>query len=45
MQVKPKGTPLINPDIFAELIKSIVANAERDRKQGQAALREAKQCK
>lgn len=26
-------TPLITPDIFAEIIKAIVANAARDRRQ------------
>ncbi len=33
-------TPLITPDIFAEIIKAIVANAERDRKQTKQILKE-----
>jgi len=27
------STPLITPDVFAEIVKAIVENAERDRKQ------------
>lgn len=33
-------TPLITPNIFAEIIKAIVANAERDRKQAVQLLKE-----
>ena len=40
MQVnKPKPVPLITPQVFAEILESIVA--KRDRKQAEDALREA----
>lgn len=31
-----KQTPIIPPDVFAEIIKAIVANAERDRRAARA---------